>query len=907
MPHSCRSDIKRLICNKRHYAVLCFKLPLRSGLETENVSIENSTTASSSSSNILANQACTSEEFSYRLLWLCCKTETIGVYSKTKMYRHKCYNICLTDIDNYYTCNLNVYDQEIICNDVPSIRHGPWINELKNRKISLSDSGHKLGGKIEILLGADVAGKLLTRIMFYLKSGPVAIKTILGWTLMGKTNRNETKFDKNHFMNVTSMFVNDMCISDLWKLDSLGITNPVETKTKLEIQKETLNHFQKTISVDISGRYEVALPWVLDNKLLSSNRKLAENRLESTKRKLIATGKFDEYQDVLDLWLSGKISEEVNDDKENFVHYLPHRPVIKENSTSKIRPVFDASTRTKGSPSLNDCLEKGPNFIEVIPTILNHFRKYKIGVISDIEKAFLRIGVREQDRDFLRFMWYDRENRDRNKIYRHRRVVFGVTSSPFLLGAILNHHLDNAHGNFDKVAKILRKSFYVDNCVISFETEEQLQKFIVESKISLSSAHFNLRGWQSNVLLNPEKFSELESQPNNFDTMEICKLKLKWDENLPKDILNQVKKWLKQLPILADIKIPRCLNLSSNGIKRLTLHVFCDPSKKAYATCVFLRVEYEENVFVKLIQAKARVAPLKDISIPRLELLSCTIGTRLAASVKNDLNLPDVHIYYLTDSMTAAQQLRKRFRIEYLGQLREQTQYHRKLRPLTVGEVVVVENSLKNRTLWSLARVIQLIPGKDGHVRVARVKTETGELVRPVQRLYNLELQEPEINLPKDLTDSVIRTRRGRKQENSKVGECCESTKERRGDRPDSTQGVKGLLTRGEFREQLTYYSTIVQCSPLGCTSCLGKRAQKLQCRGLERVAWSDESRFRLLNADGRLRIWRQAHEAIDPACQVGTVQGYGGSIVVWGVFSWQFLGSVVRVPTSLNAIRYVE
>ncbi|GFS48771.1 integrase catalytic domain-containing protein [Trichonephila clavipes] len=112
---------------------------------------------------------------------------------------------------------------------------------------------------------------------------------------------------------------------------------------------------------------------------------------------------------------------------------------------------------------------------------------------------------------------------------------------------------------------------------------------------------------------------------------------------------------------------------------------------------------------------------------------------------------------------TIREQLRKRFRIEYLGKLREQTQHHRKLRPLTVGEVVVVENSLKNRNLWSLARVIQLIPGKDGQVRVARVKTETGELVRPVQRLYNLELQEPDIKLPKDLTDSVIRMRRGRK------------------------------------------------------------------------------------------------------------------------------------------------
>ncbi|GFV48188.1 uncharacterized protein TNCV_3554671 [Trichonephila clavipes] len=39
-----------------------------------------------------------------------------------------------------------------------------------------------------------------------------------------------------------------------------------------------------------------------------------------------------------------------------------------------------------------------------------------------------------------------------------------------------------------------------------------------------------------------------------------------------------------------------------------------------------------------------------------------------------------------------------------------------------------------------------------------------------------------------------------------------------------------------------------------------------------KRVAWSDESRFQLLNADGRLRIWRQAHESMDPACQVGTV-----------------------------------
>ncbi|GBO03174.1 hypothetical protein AVEN_84022-1 [Araneus ventricosus] len=62
-------------------------------------------------------------------------------------------------------------------------------------------------------------------------------------------------------------------------------------------------------------------------------------------------------------------------------------------------------------------------------------------------------------------------------------------------------------------------------------------------------------------------------------------------------------------------------------------------------------------------------------------------------------------------------------------------------------------------------------------------------------------------------------------------------------------------------------------------------------------------ARFRLLHAEARLRIWRQALEVMDPACQVGTVQGHGSSIMIWGVFSWQFLGSMVLVPTSHNAI----
>ncbi|GFU01293.1 DUF1758 domain-containing protein [Trichonephila clavipes] len=117
----------------------------------------------------------------------------------------------------------------------------------------------------------------------------------------------------------------------------------------------------------------------------------------------------------------------------NECHYLPHRPVIKlDSATTKIQPVFDASTREKGNPSLNDCLYKGVNLIDLIPDILDRFRIYLVGIVADIEKAFLMLSVAPKDRDYLRFFSPCNE---KQLVYRHCRVVFGVSSSPYLLNA----------------------------------------------------------------------------------------------------------------------------------------------------------------------------------------------------------------------------------------------------------------------------------------------------------------------------------------------------------------------------------------------------------------------------------------------------------------------------------------
>ncbi|MBJ5491542.1 transposase [Salmonella enterica subsp. enterica serovar Derby] len=72
-------------------------------------------------------------------------------------------------------------------------------------------------------------------------------------------------------------------------------------------------------------------------------------------------------------------------------------------------------------------------------------------------------------------------------------------------------------------------------------------------------------------------------------------------------------------------------------------------------------------------------------------------------------------------------------------------------------------------------------------------------------------------------------------------------------------------------------------------------------------VAWTDESRFTLVHADGRVRVRRKPHEAMDPSCQQGTLQAGGGGILVWGLFTWTEMGPLVRVTSSLTGQRYRE
>ncbi|GBM13243.1 hypothetical protein AVEN_61738-1, partial [Araneus ventricosus] len=201
----------------------------------------------------------------------------------TDIINHDVFTVFLSKTDGTYNCNFKALGQDVICGSIPPVVEGEWMQELRENNISFSD---KNDGPIEILIGADIAGKLMTGGFKLLPSGPAAIETKLGWTVLGKNCMRE--ISDNSTLLVTSMLNKEALISDLWSLDALGILDPSEKKNKLELQEEARDHFLSTAKVNEEGRFQVSLPW-LDNHLpLKYNHDLAVKRLDSTVKRLKA-------------------------------------------------------------------------------------------------------------------------------------------------------------------------------------------------------------------------------------------------------------------------------------------------------------------------------------------------------------------------------------------------------------------------------------------------------------------------------------------------------------------------------------------------------------------------------------------------------------------------------------------
>ncbi|XP_070384741.1 uncharacterized protein [Dermacentor albipictus] len=164
------------------------------------------------------------------------------------------------------------------------------------------------------------------------------------------------------------------------------------------------------------------------------------------------------------------------DTSEGPVYYMPHQAVVRhESQTTKLRAVFDASSGSKNRLSLNNVLESGPNLNPELIGLLINFRTYKTAVVADIEIAFLQRSLSEDDWNPVQFLWYAMMPMKGEELpavvtYRMTRVPFSVTSSPLLLAATLQHHLEGLPEHYAETAGILRKHLYVDDLVTAFDS-----------------------------------------------------------------------------------------------------------------------------------------------------------------------------------------------------------------------------------------------------------------------------------------------------------------------------------------------------------------------------------------------------------------------------------------------------
>ncbi|XP_061906861.1 uncharacterized protein LOC133652293 [Entelurus aequoreus] len=130
----------------------------------------------------------------------------------------------------------------------------------------------------------------------------------------------------------------------------------------------------------------------------------------------------------------------------------------------------------------------------------------------------------------------------------------------------------------------------------------------------------------------------------------LCKDKVNWDDNLPDHILPRWEAWLRDLPNLAALKIPRSYSEDINVVQ-YELHNFSDASLEGYGACSYLRtISKEGRISCSLVMGKARVTPTKQTTIPRLELSSAVTSVRNADVIKRELEIENLKEYYWSDS-----------------------------------------------------------------------------------------------------------------------------------------------------------------------------------------------------------------------------------------------------------------
>lgn len=599
---------------------------------------------------------------------------------------------------SYYVSTSLPMEFPILHNNIDSI-----LSKTSLKINDLADPTYYDGNSIDMIIGSKLFWKILCPDKLKISSPPLSLqKTDWGWLVLGETPIHAlTTAHLLSIFNKTTEF-NDSS-TNLWCNKDCVIRSNEECETL----------FQKTTTRHTDGRFVVTFPFKKDPQSLGLSKNLAYRRLLSLEKKfekeeklkILYTEFMKEYEHL------GHMTEINPNNDCTDAYYIPHLGVLNEHRlTTKLRVVYDASTKTSSGLSLNDILHAGTVIQDDLFSILLRFREYPVVICGDITKMYRQVWINPCQRSLQRILWREHPYQ-KIKTYQLNTVTYGTSPAAFLAIRALCETAYLHENIFPQAARSILSSFYVDDYLGGGENIEKAIKLKTEVETILATGGFSLRKWISNkkevfknnetinepLYFNPKseiailgiqwasqedifKFTSLTEKFSNarhtkrsvlsessmlFDPLgfvgplmlrtklllqELWEVKITWDE-LISPSLNE--KWITlraEFLQLQELEIPRHVSTSSGNTITI-LHGFADASPKAYGVCVYIVCHTNTQTHSHLLCSKSRVAPKsKPQTLPRLELCAAKLLAELTAKILNALNTMPSNVFLWSDS-----------------------------------------------------------------------------------------------------------------------------------------------------------------------------------------------------------------------------------------------------------------
>ncbi|KAL0829475.1 hypothetical protein ABMA28_004237 [Loxostege sticticalis] len=579
--------------------------------------------------------------------------------------------------------------------------------------IQLADPTFNIPSVIDILVGAEVFWSVLGNNQINLgKNQPKLYETKLGWLVSGHVARLQHSF-QNPVCNFLNEKPNPD-LTRFWELDTVAAKHSLSPEERACEQSFLLNTTRKEDGRFVVTMPLKEDPSVLGDSFQQAKCRFLSLERRFNRDPGFKEMYFNfllEYEHLGHMTENKEPSANCLPQSPNY--FMPHHGVIRESSTTtKLRTVFDASAPTTSGLSLNNILMVGPTVQEDLFSILLRFRQHKYVVTGDIEKMYRAIELDPAQRPLQQII-FRTDPKQPLKTFTLNTVSFGTACAPYLATKCLvslassaqdgdvkqaierDFYVDDYLGGSSSIEDTVRICKGVISTLESAKFNLRKLKSnnqLILNQISPSSPNSNnvldlsdidlnaacktlglnwicdtdYLSFSININVNKKvtKRHILSVISQIFDPLGLvgpCVIEAKiimqrlwieqctWDEEVSLEIKQLWLAFANTLPFLNELKIDRWV-LTNDSVS-YEVHAFSDASERAYGVCIYIRsIDSFGAVTVKLLTSKNRVAPIKPLSTPRLELSAALLAARLCTKVLASLTIPISNCRFWCDS-----------------------------------------------------------------------------------------------------------------------------------------------------------------------------------------------------------------------------------------------------------------